>query len=152
MSGNVDHPALPYRLVTSLTDFDMDAVFDYLTNEAYWSKGINRDLVDTAWANSLAFGVMTSNGQQVGAARVVTDQATYGYLADVYILEVHQGQGLGKWMIDHIMKHPDLQMIRRFMLATSNMHSLYEQFGFQPLSNPDIIMEKLGEGAYRGGS
>ena len=80
---------------------------------------------------------------QIGFARVVSDQATFAYLADVFILESHQGHGLGKWLVQTILEHPDLQGLRRWMLATRDAHRLYSQFGFAALENPDRYMTKF---------
>ncbi len=140
----ISHASKPYYITGDYEALDLNALHDYLSNVAYWCLGIPIETVQKAWKNSLTFGLMTSGGVMVGGARVVTDKATYAYLADVYILDEHQGQGLGIWLVETIMAHPELQTIRRFLLATSNMHSLYEKFGFSELSQPDMIMEKLG--------
>lgn len=90
--------------------------------------------------NSLCFGVFTQAGEQVGFARMITDKATFAYLADVFILEAHQGQGLSKLLMAAIVEHPDLQGLRRMLLATKDAHGLYQQFGFTALADPDIYM------------
>ncbi len=89
----------------------------------------------------MAFGLLTENGVQVGFARVITDKATYAYLADVFILESHRGLGLSKWLMSVILEHPDLQGLRRMVLATKDAHSLYEKFGFQLVPNPEVLMQ-----------
>jgi ribosomal protein S18 acetylase RimI-like enzyme len=123
---------------------NIDTIHDFLTNRSYWSKGIPRDIVARAIANSMPFGVydVNQNYQQVGFARVTTDLATFAYIADVFILESHRGHGLGKWLIECIISHPDLQGLRRFMLATRDAHGLYSQFGFSPAAHPENIMER----------
>ena len=122
---------------------DVEAVHAFLTR-SYWSPGIPLDLVRRAAAGSLCFGVYLAaeRGEtQVGFARVITDRATFAYLADVYILEEHRGQGLATWLVDVILAHPDLQGLRRWMLATRDAHGLYAKFGFGAPGDPDAIME-----------
>ncbi len=116
-----------------------DAIHAYLTR-SYWSPGIPRAVVERAIANSICFGVYAGD-VQVGFARVVTDRATFAYLADVYVLEAHRGQGLSKRLVAFILAHPDLQGLRRFMLATADAHGLYEQFGFKVAERPERIMQ-----------
>ncbi|MDR7378671.1 GNAT superfamily N-acetyltransferase [Rhodoferax ferrireducens] len=128
-----------YRISTDPQQLDLAAVHAYLA-QSYWSPGIARERVERAAANSLCFGLFHGD-QQVGFARVVTDKTTFAYLADVYILEAHRGQGLSKWLMAIILAHPDLQGLRRFMLATRDAHSLYAQFGFTALANPGRLME-----------
>lgn len=128
-----------YRISTDPQQLDLAAVHAYLA-QSYWSPGIARERVERAAANSLCFGLFHGD-QQVGFARVVTDKTTFAYLADVYILEAHRGQGLSKWLMATILAHPDLQGLRRFMLATRDAHSLYAQFGFTALANPGRLME-----------
>src|SRR6201989_21918 len=117
----------------------LDAVHAYLTR-SYWSPGVPREVVARAAANSLCFGIYLGDAQ-VGYARVVTDKATFAYLADVYVLEAHRGQGLSKRLVETIQAHPELQGLRRFLLATRDAHGLYAQFGFASLSAPDRLME-----------
>ena len=116
-----------------------DAIHAYLVR-SYWSPGVPRAVVERAIANSLCFGIYAGDSQ-VGFARVVTDKATFAYLADVYVLEEHRGQGLSKRLVATIQAHPDLQGLRRFMLATADAHGLYAQFGFKPLAAPERVME-----------
>ncbi|SHO54601.1 acetyltransferase [Vibrio quintilis] len=94
-----------------------------------------------AIANSLCFGVYKDSGEQVGFARMITDKATFAYLSDVFISETHRGAGLSKWLIHEIVSHPELQGLRRIVLATSDAHGLYEQYGFKPIANPEIFMQ-----------
>ncbi|SDO73358.1 Acetyltransferase (GNAT) family protein [Rhodoferax sp. OV413] len=128
-----------YRISTDPQQLDLAAVHAYLA-QSYWSPGVARERVERAAANSLCFGLF-HGAQQVGFARVVTDKTTFAYLADVYILEAYRGQGLSKWLMQTILAHPDLQGLRRFMLATRDAHSLYAQFGFTALANPGRLME-----------
>jgi len=118
---------------------DVATIHGYLT-KSYWSPGVPRAIVERAIEGSLCFGVFLQ-GRQVGFARVVTDKATFAYLADVFILEPHRGKGLSKRLMQFVFAHPDLQELRRFMLATNDAHGLYEQFGFTELSNPAHFME-----------
>ncbi|MEO5815614.1 MAG: GNAT family N-acetyltransferase [Gemmatimonadaceae bacterium] len=118
---------------------DLDAVHAFLTR-AYWSEGIPAALVARAIAGSIPFSLFHGS-TQIGFARVITDRATYGYLADVYVLEAYRGQGLGRWLVDVIMQHPDLQSLRRFALVTRDAHDLYRQVGFAPLAAPERHME-----------
>jgi GNAT superfamily N-acetyltransferase len=126
---------------------DVDAIHAYLTR-AYWCEGIPREVVERAVRNSLCFGLF-DRPAQVGLARVVTDYATYAYLCDVYVLESHRGRSLGKWLIECVMAHPQLQGLRRFNLATRDAHGLYAPFGFQPLRQPEVHMEKHKPDIYK---
>jgi GNAT superfamily N-acetyltransferase len=138
-----------YEISTDPARLDIDAIHAFLT-QSYWSPGIARATVARAIENSLCFGVFWQ-GQQVGFARMVTDKTTFAYLCDVYVLEAHRGHGVSKQLMEHVMKHPDLQGLRRMMLATRDAHGLYAQFGFTPLSAPDRIMEILKPNIYLSG-
>ncbi len=119
---------------------DIDMIYHFLTN-SYWAKGIARDTVEKSIQHSLCFGVYKLE-QQVGFARVISDQATFAYLADVFIVESARGNGLAKWMVMNIKAHPELQGLRRWMLATKDAHQLYAQYGgFTPVAYPNIWME-----------
>ena len=109
-------------------------------SESYWAKGIPREVVARSIRNSLCFGVLRGS-EQVGFARVISDSATFAYLADVFILEDFRGRGLAKFLMQCILRHPELQGLRRWTLATRDAHGLYAQFGFKPLANPDRFME-----------
>ncbi len=136
-----------YEISTDRQRIDVAAVHGYLT-QSYWSPGIPRALVERAIANSLCFGVYQGD-TQVGFARVITDKATFAYLADVYILEPHRGKGLSKRLMEVIAGHDDLQGLRRFMLATRDVHGLYAQYGFTALANPSRLMEIVKPDIYR---
>lgn len=116
-------------------------VHQYLANDAYWASGITFPVFQKSIENSLCFG-MYLNSEQVGFGRVITDFATFAYLADVFIAENQRGKGLGKWLVEHILGHPDLQGLRRWMLLTSDAHGIYEQFGFRLVKHPEMVMEK----------
>jgi GNAT superfamily N-acetyltransferase len=119
----------------------LEVIVDYLAR-AYWSNQRSRAVIEKSLKHSLCFGVYEQD-QQIGFARVVSDHATFAYLADVFILESHQGHGLGKWLVQTILEHPELQGLRRWTLATRDAHGLYAQFGFTALENPDRYMTKF---------
>ena len=129
----------PYEITCNKSRFDLEAIHGFLT-QSYWSPGVPRTVVERAITNSLCFGILLE-GQQIGFARVITDKATFAYLADVYVLPDHRGQGLSLRLMEQIIRYPDLQGLRRMMLATRDAHSLYEKFGFKPLAAPERIME-----------
>lgn len=128
-----------FVLSTDRARLDLDVIHGFLT-ECYWAKGISREIVARSLENSLCFGVYTQ-GKQVGFARVISDFATYAYIGDVFVLEPLRGHGLGKWMMECIMGHPQLQGLRRWSLVTRDAHGLYAQFGFTPLKKPANYME-----------
>ena len=128
-----------YDISTDPGRLQLDAIHAYLTR-SYWSPGIPKDIVARAIAHSMCFGLYQGESQ-VGFARVVTDKASFGYLADVYVLEEHRGQGLSKRLVGEILAHPELQGLRRFLLATADAHGLYAQFGFNALARPQNMME-----------
>jgi GNAT superfamily N-acetyltransferase len=117
---------------TDNSKLDIGMIHDYLTNQSYWAKNIPRDVVERSIGNSLCFGIYEGE-KQIGFARLVTDKATFAYLADVFILEDHRGKGLSKWLIEVIQTHPDMQGLRRWMLGTRDAHGLYEKFGWTVL-------------------
>ena len=128
-----------YEITSDKSRMNVKAAHAFLS-QAYWSRGVPLSIVQKAFDNSLCFAVL-SGSEQVGFARVVTDKATFAYLADVYVLQAHRGQGLAKRMVEAVQDHPDLQGLRRFMLATRDAHDLYSKFGFSPLSVPTRFME-----------
>lgn len=129
-----------YQIRTGIDAMDRRVIYEYIS-QSYWAQGISPEILNRALENSLCFGVFTSDGQQVGFARAITDKATFAYLADIFILPEHQGKGLGKWLVQSLLAHPTLQGLRRSMLATKDAHGLYKQFGFQPLTDTSIFME-----------
>ncbi len=129
-----------FLISTDQSLLDMDVIYNYLDKDSYWSKGIPYDKLERAVRNSLSFGVY-HNAVQIGFARVVTDKATFGYLADVFILPGYRKQGLSKWLVQTILNHPDLQGLRRWSLATADAHGLYAQFGFTEITHPDRWMQ-----------
>lgn len=135
-----------FTVVTDASGLDVAAIHRYLSR-AYWSEGIPRHIVEKAIASSLCFGLLQGSNQ-IGFARVVTDRATYAYLCDVYVLEEFRGKGLGVWLMECVMSHPDLQGLRRFSLATRDAHGLYKKFGFAELKKPQSQMEILCNDIY----
>ncbi|MGV7209419.1 GNAT family N-acetyltransferase [Oxalobacteraceae bacterium A2-2] len=127
---------------------DLDLIHGYISGQSYWAAGMPRPLLEKALAHSLCFGAYL-DGRQVGFARVTTDRATFAYLADVFVLPEHRGQGYSKRLIAAVMAHPDLQDLRRFMLATSDAHGLYAQFGFKAPARPEILMERTEPDVYK---
>lgn len=127
---------------------DIDTIHGFL-GQTYWARGIPRSVVEKAVANSLCFGLY-HNEEQVGFARAITDRATFAYLADVFILPDYRGHGLGKWLLACILEHPDLQGLRRLLLATSDAHGLYGRYGFTALSRPANFMEISRLNPYQG--
>src|SRR5262245_11238257 len=136
-----------YRFCLGSDAMDLVAVHAYLSR-SYWAEGISFDLVARAMRQSLCFGLFHNRGQ-VAFARVITDRATFAYLCDVYVLEEHRNRGLATWLMEEVVRSPDLQGLRRFVLATKDAHSLYARFGFQPLARPEIFMEISRPGLYR---
>jgi GNAT superfamily N-acetyltransferase len=135
-----------YRITTDTRRLDLDAIHAYLSR-SFWAEGIPKATVAKAMANSLCFGLFHGD-EQIGLARVVTDRATYAYLCDVYVLETHRGRGLGKWLIETVMAHPDLQGLRRFQLVTRDAHGLYSRHGFAAPEHPERHMEIFKHGMY----
>ncbi|MFL5355940.1 GNAT family N-acetyltransferase [Archangium sp.] len=138
-----------YILSTDRSRLDLNVIHGFLTR-SYWSPGIPRETVERAIQNSMPFGLYLGVAQ-IGLARVITDFTSFGYLADVFILEEHRGQGLSKWMMETLFSHPELQGFRRWMLATRDAHGLYRQVGFTPLAAPERFMEKWDPDIYRRG-
>ena len=132
-----------FRIEEGILNFDFDRVHRWLSTEAYWSQGVSRETVEKAFENSICFGVFSKRLGQVGIARVITDGATFSYLADVFVDNSARGQGIGKMLIDAVTAHPELQGLRRQMLATNDAHKLYERYGYKKLEKPEILMEKI---------
>lgn len=129
-----------YKISSNLKDMDIVAIHKFISR-SYWAKNIPLETMRKAINNSLSFGAFTLAGEQVAFARMVTDLATFAYLADVYVLEEHRGQGISKYLLDAIHDHPELQGVRRMFLATSDAHGLYQQFGYTALQRPELFME-----------
>ncbi len=136
-----------FLLSTDRDLLDLNVIHGFLT-ESYWAKGIPSEVVARSIENSLCFGVY-KEARQAGFARVISDFATFAYVADVFVVESFRGHGLGKWMMEAIMRHPQLQGLRRWTLATRDAHPLYAQFGFTPLKKPGNFMELHDPNVYQ---
>jgi GNAT superfamily N-acetyltransferase len=142
-----------YRITTDVSKLNIDVIHTFLSEESYWAKEIPKHIVEKAIANSLCFGLFYKDAQ-IGFARLITDKATFAYLADVFVLKEHRGKGLSKWLMRTIQSHPELQNLRRWLLTTKDAHGLYEQLGWQKpdadyayrfmmRNKPDIYKKKL---------
>ena len=137
-----------YNIYTDKTLLDPSVIHAFLIN-SYWAKGIAFENVLKRIDNSLCFGIYDNDDNQVGFARVITDCESFAYLADVFILPAHRGQGLSKQLMTYIMAYPDLQNLKRFMLATVDAHTVYAPFGFQPIQHTERWMEKTFLNVYQ---
>ena len=136
------------EISTAAQRLDIELIHRYLSEHSYWAKGIPRATVERSLANSLCFGGYLA-GEQIAFARVVSDYATFAYLADVFVLEAHRGQGHSKALMRAVMAHPQLQGLRRFMLATADAHTLYQSFGFAAPAKPQNLMERCFPDIYQ---
>ncbi len=136
-----------FVISTERSRLQVDVIQKFLNEESYWAR--DRTLAQTLAAidNSICFGLYYGPGQ-VGFARIVSDQSTFAYVGDVFILNEYRGRGLSKWLMEVIIAHPDLQGLRRWVLATRDAHKLYEQFGFHELVHPERWMERPAPNAY----
>ncbi|MCW5600973.1 GNAT family N-acetyltransferase [Nitrosomonas sp.] len=129
-----------FTVTDNREDLDIEVIHGFLCRESYWAEHIPRATVEKAMAHSLCFGLYHAD-KQIGFARAVSDHATFAYLADVFVLSDYRGRGLGKWLVSCILIHPELQGLRRWMLATLDAHGLYERNGFVPLRHPEWFLE-----------
>jgi GNAT superfamily N-acetyltransferase len=129
-----------YLFSTDKNKLQLNVIHDYLSKESYWAQNMPLELIKESIAGSICFAIYFNN-KQIAYARVITDNATFAYLADVFVLEEHRGKGLSKELMRFILDHPSLKKLRRFMLATRDAHGLYKQFGFNALAKPETIME-----------
>jgi N-acetylglutamate synthase-like GNAT family acetyltransferase len=136
-----------YLISTDKSKIDLNAVHHFLS-QSYWAEGIPKDTVKRSIDNSLCFGIYRK-GQTVGFARVISDFATFAYLADVFVLPEERGKGLAKSLMQMIIDHPQLQNLRRFTFATKDAHDLYAQFGFTSFDKPDRWMQKHEPDVYK---
>lgn len=137
-----------FSISTDKSKLDLDVIHNFLSSNSYWAENIPLSVVQKCIENSFCFGVYEGE-KQVGFARVITDYSTFAYFSDVFILEEYRGLGLGMWLIETIMSHPELQGLRRWMLATKDAHWLYRQFGFEELKTPEWFMEIYISGVYK---
>lgn len=147
MSGTDSAATVGLRIGTSRDDVDVDVVHAFLSEQSYWCRGVPRDVVARAIDHSLCFSARLDR-DFVGFARVVTDRATFAYLCDVFVLPQARGRGISKAMMAAIDGHPELQGLRRFLLATSDAHGLYAQHAFTPILRPERFMERYRPDAY----
>ncbi len=136
-----------FTIDTDKERLDLDAIHKFLSEESYWAQKRTREQTQIAIVNSICFGVYHGE-RQVGFARVVTDRAAFAYVGDVYIIEEFRGRGLSKWLMQVIVEYPELQGLRRWVLATRDAHGLYKHSGFDALRFPDRWMERTAPDAY----
>ncbi len=140
-----------YSISTDKSKLDVRMIHHFLYTTAYWAVGRPMSIVRKSIENSLCFGVYESD-EQVGFARIVTDYATFGWMCDVFVLPSHRGRGLGKWLVECIVAHPEVKALRRILLSSRDAHGLYEKYGgFYPLHYPVNWMEKFAETPFRKG-
>ncbi|WP_096187734.1 GNAT family N-acetyltransferase [Evansella halocellulosilytica] len=141
-----------FSVCTNKDYLNMSFIHAFLSEESYWAKGRSKDIVEKSIVNSpLCFGVFrgqpgSNQCEQIGFARVITDFATFGFLADVFIIPTYRKKGLAKWLIRLIANHDDLKKLRRFMLVTKDAHTLYKKYGFKTIDQPELFMQRLLEG------
>lgn len=136
-----------FVISTDKSLLDIDAIHRFLVEDSYWARERTLEQTETAIENSICFGLY-SDGRLIGFARVVTDRATFAYIGDVFVIDEFRGRGLSKWLMEVMISHPELQGLRRWVLATRDAHSLYEKFGFHELVHPDRWMERPASNAY----
>ncbi len=126
---------------------DRDTIWDFLRT-SYWASGVPRDVIERSIENSLVFGLYDGDGRQAGFARAVTDRARFAWLGDVFVLEAHGGKGLGVWLVQSILEHPELAGVR-IVLGTADAHGLYERFGFRAVNAARMLERRGIEGRER---
>jgi len=146
----VEHSRDGFVLSTDRERLDLHATHDFLAESSYWAQRIPYEIFARSAENSLCFGIYDSAGAQAGFARVISDFATFAYIADVFVLDSQRGRGLGKWLMACIQQHPQLQGLRRWVLTTRDAHGLYAQYGFGPVKFPERYMEILRPNMYAG--
>ena len=137
-----------YRISSNQDEMDFDIIHSYIST-TYWAENIPLETFRKALENSLCFGVFTVENKQIGFARMITDHATFAYLADVFIDDAHRGKGLSKWLMEEIHNHPSVQGLRRILLATRDAHGLYEKFGYTALNHPSTFMQQWNPDVYK---
>ena len=135
-----------FEISTDAGRLDHDAIHEFL-RRSYWAAGIPREMLDRSIEHALCFGLY-EGPRQIGFARVITDRATFAYLSDVYVLEEYRGRGLATWLMEAVLAYPDLQGLRRWMLATQDAHGLYRKVGFRDLAHPEWLMEMVFSNSY----
>ncbi|MBD1425752.1 GNAT family N-acetyltransferase [Sphingobacterium arenae] len=137
-----------FTITTDKSKMDIVAIHDFLSKYSGWSDNIPYERVKTSIDNSLNFGLF-HNGKQIGFARIISDYSTIAYLGDIYVLDIYRGQGLSKKLMDAVIKHPNLQGLRRWILLTSTADWLYEKYGFSKLPKPELYMELFDPNVYK---
>jgi GNAT superfamily N-acetyltransferase len=137
-----------WSISNELPPRDIETAHRWISAESYWAKDLPRDIFERSLRNSLCFCLHDAAGDLRGFARVVTDRATFAYLCDVFVCPSVRGQGAGKALVQAAMEHPDLQLLRRWMLVTRDAHRLYEPFGFKAPENPERLMVRLDPDVY----
>jgi len=125
---------------TDKNKLDLPLIHKFLSEESYWAKNIPFEIVKRSVDNSLCFGVYLDD-RQIGFARIISDCATFAYLADVFVLPRYRNKGISKKLMEFIKEHPGLQGLRKWMLATADAHGLYKQYGFTEIGKPERLME-----------
>ncbi len=136
-----------FTISTEKQRLNLNVIHKFLSEDSYWARERSIEQTKTAIENSICFGLYDGN-RQIGFARVVSDKATFAYIGDVFVLSEYRGRGLSKWLMQVIVDHPELQGLRRWVLATKDAHGLYEQFEFAQLRYPERWMEKTAPNAY----
>ena len=141
----IERRRLAFTLSTDPARLQIGIIHEYLSRHSYWAQGRPLEVVRRSIDNSLCYGIYRTDAegreQQVAFARVVTDYSTFAWLCDVFVLESERGEGLGKWLVESVVSHPDLQNIRRLLLATRDAHELYRKYGaFENLPSPERWM------------
>ena len=131
----------PFTVTDDPSRIDADALIHFLNEESYWGQDLPADTIRRSVERSLCLSLQDS-GKQIGFARVITDYAVFGYLEDVYVDGSYRGQGLGRWLIECVLAHPDVAALKKLMLATADAHALYRPFGFEVSAHPEMIMER----------
>ena len=133
-----------YTISDDRARLDFGVIHGFLSGESYWARGRSRERVERSIEHSLPFGLYRADGRQVGFARVVTDRATFAWLADVFVVAEERGRGLSKWLVECVLAHPELLYLRRWLLATRDAQELYRRFGFHDLKDSPLgWMEKV---------
>ena len=139
----VEHQREKFLISTDKEKLNLQVIFDFLAHQSYWAQGRTIEIIAKSIEHSLCFGVYESD-KQIGFARVVTDYATFGWICDLFVLKTHRQHGLGKWLVEAIINHPDLRNIRRLVLATLDAHELYRRYGgFDALPEADRWMTRV---------
>ncbi|TXN35782.1 GNAT family N-acetyltransferase [Flagellimonas hymeniacidonis] len=131
-----------FYISTEKSKMDVPLIHKYLSEESYWAKGRSEELVVKSMENALCFGVFAKDGEQIAFARIVTDFVVFAWLMDVFVVEKHQGKGIGKMLLDYIFNYPELQNVKGMGLRTNDAHSLYTTYGFESIPNPETWMFK----------